>query len=700
MRVKISRWLVLLALALGAGAKSCLAQPQPQPQAQAQLQPQEIDLDQQRQLFAAIGQNWRTHPGDDARWSQADFDDAGWKVLQPSSEWNAQGYAEQDGMAWFRFRLHVPAGLSSLVILLPRIEKSYQLFADGTLIGQVGELPPQTPRPVISGARVFTVPLQRLPHAQDITIALRLWQAGEYVNLHTNILRGRAYAGDAPTVLRQFELAKSSTLLGRGSDYTQDIIAVIVGAASLLLFWLTRQRFYLWFAVYNGLSAAKLPVTMLSQHFAWDYSFVLYLYIFLDFASSGVLAIFLLKSLNLDSGYFGSGYSGSDYFGSGYFSSGKGVVTAILLAFMAEIGPLALIFWKMPSIWANGIYFVFALALQLLLAAYLVRGWRAGMVDAKLLLFPYALDAFISACDNLGHFLSDLHVPYAEKLISADINLLRVPFTVTLSDVGSIISLLGFLAVLVYRFARTSREQQRLASALQAAHDIQHRLVPVDIPSLGGLHTNVVYLAAEEVGGDFCQVLPRSDGSILVAVGDVSGKGLQAAMLGTLAVGALRSIADEELDPAAALRRLNQVLLQTGSLTFVTCLCLVLTTDGQVTVANAGHLAPYLNGEEVPIISGLPLGVVAEADYQQTSFPLPATARLTLLSDGVVEARSASGELFGFERTARASQLSAAQIAEQANRHGQQDDITVITLDWQAPVLKLVPESLPEPQLV
>jgi serine phosphatase RsbU (regulator of sigma subunit) len=239
------------------------------------------------------------------------------------------------------------------------------------------------------------------------------------------------------------------------------------------------------------------------------------------------------------------------------------------------------------------------------------------------------------------------------------------------------------LAVLVYRFARTSREQQRLTAALRAAHEIQNRLVPVEIPALGGLHTEIAYRAAEEVGGDFCQVLPRPDGSIFVAIGDVSGKGLQAAMIGAVAVGALRSLADEEIEPAAALERLNHVLLRTESTGFITCLCLILSPNGEIVIANAGHLPPYLNGAEMELEAGLPLGIVDGMSYTQRSFALPDSARLTLVSDGVVEARAADGELFGFERTTKVSHNSASEIAESACRFGQEDDITVITLDWQ-----------------
>jgi serine phosphatase RsbU (regulator of sigma subunit) len=116
---------------------------------------------------------------------------------------------------------------------------------------------------------------------------------------------------------------------------------------------------------------------------------------------------------------------------------------------------------------------------------------------------------------------------------------------------------------------------------------------------------------------------------------------------------------------------------------------MVLNEYGEVTLANAGHLSPYLNGQEILLTGGLPLGIVRDVEYEQCSFVLPPAARLTLLSDGVVEARSRDGQLFGFERTSQASQLPAADIAAKAHAHGQGDDITIITLDWHATVQKL-----------
>ena len=105
---------------------------------------------------------------------------------------------------------------------------------------------------------------------------------------------------------------------------------------------------------------------------------------------------------------------------------------------------------------------------------------------------------------------------------------------------------------------------------------------------------------------------------------------------------------------------------------------------GTVTIANAGHLSPYINGKEATTETGLPLGLSAETHYPETTVQLSEKTQLTLLTDGVVEARSKTGELFSFERTASIATDSAKSIACAAQRFGQDDDITVVTLTRQA----------------
>jgi serine phosphatase RsbU (regulator of sigma subunit) len=160
----------------------------------------------------------------------------------------------------------------------------------------------------------------------------------------------------------------------------------------------------------------------------------------------------------------------------------------------------------------------------------------------------------------------------------------------------------------------------------------------------------------------------------------VSGKGLKAAMHGTLIVGAFRAIAQEEFSPVKILGRLNLQLAASSGESIATCLVLHLMPEGRGVFANAGHLAPYYNGKEIPCSSGLPLGLTPHNEYIESVLQLDPGDTVTLLSDGVVEARNHAGELFGFERTRAISGESAQTIAEAVLSFGQEDDITVLTV--------------------
>jgi hypothetical protein len=99
------------------------------------LRAQPIDLESTRLPISKVDSAWRFHIGDDARWAQPGFDDSHWPTLQPANDWTKQGYPKDTQLAWFRFHLRAPAHTQSLVLELPTIEKSYQLFSDGTLVG-------------------------------------------------------------------------------------------------------------------------------------------------------------------------------------------------------------------------------------------------------------------------------------------------------------------------------------------------------------------------------------------------------------------------------------------------------------------------------------------------------------------------------------------------------------------------------------
>jgi len=240
--------------------------------------------------------------------------------------------------------------------------------------------------------------------------------------------------------------------------------------------------------------------------------------------------------------------------------------------------------------------------------------------------------------------------------------------------------LVALFALLFREHRQVAEERATLTGEMQAAREIQRMIAPAIVEPAPGFRIEVAFRPMSEVGGDFYQVIRRADDATLVVIGDVSGKGLRAAMTGTLAVGALRTLASEATGPAALLTRLNRELGKTQHEGFITCLCALIAGDGTLTLANAGHLAPYRNGEELPLDSALPLGVSPETTYSESRLQLEPGDTLTFLSDGVVEAQSATGELFGFDRTRAISMQSAEQIAQAAQAFGQQDDITVLTL--------------------
>jgi hypothetical protein len=351
------------------------------------------------------------------------------------------------------------------------------------------------------------------------------------------------------------------------------------------------------------------------------------------------------------------------------------VYEALLLA------PLVLIWLSWQGRFSSDAYIVIeALILvpvAVLLPVLLLLWYRRGNREAGWLILPSLLPAATVSLYDLG----TLSIFFGwQRLDFLDNPIQFGPVLVQPADIGDVLFVLAITIVMFFRFTRVSREQARASAELEAAREIQQRLVPASLPDLPGFDLEAAYLPAQEVGGDFYQVLSQPDGSAIVVVGDVSGKGLKAAMTGALAIGALRTLAAENLGPAALLTRLNRQIHDTQDSGFITCLCARIRPDGKVTVANAGHLSPYRSGEEIPVDSGLPLGLTAAIEYAETYFQLVPGDTLTLISDGVVEAMDSNSQLFGFERTRAISTQSAASIAAAAQSFGQEDDITVLTL--------------------
>jgi hypothetical protein len=337
----------------------------------------------------------------------------------------------------------------------------------------------------------------------------------------------------------------------------------------------------------------------------------------------------------------------------------------------------------------------------ILVTVLLFRAWRRGRPDAGVMLVPFFLAATADSLDTVVDYAVGKHW-VAERYAFHEFHLGPIAFPISI--VTYAVFLGSLLAVIFYRFIHVSQEEQRSSAEIEAARSVQALLIPTQLPSNHNFMLESAYLPANGVGGDFFQVLPLVDDSMLIVVGDVSGKGLQAAMNASTLVGALRN--EISHDPATVLNRLNNVLLgaeanpgaamNQKAASFATCVCARVYPDGTMVVANAGHLHPYRDGREMELAADLPLGVIPNIQYEQATFQLEVGDRLIFLSDGVVEASNAHGELFGFERTQQVSNESARYIAQTAKRFGQTDDITVVSMYFAARSTRRVPHKVPQ----
>jgi len=283
----------------------------------------------------------------------------------------------------------------------------------------------------------------------------------------------------------------------------------------------------------------------------------------------------------------------------------------------------------------------------------------------------------------LGHWFPDS--PQMLAMNAAELARMRARLTFDSIATMTVVSLgyTGFFYVSVYearRYVNTRTEKALLESEMAAARQVQQVILPASQQSFPGFAIESVYKPARELGGDFFQILPVR-GGLLFAIGDVAGKGLPAAMLVSLLIGSIRTTAEDTHDPSTLLRKLHNGIAGRAPDGFATALVALITNDGMVTLANAGHLSPYLDGQEIELPPALPLGIGGSGHFEAITLELYPGNRLTFLSDGVVEAQNAKHELLGFERAKAMSRESAAKIAEAAVQFGQADDITVVTIE-------------------
>lgn len=237
----------------------------------------------------------------------------------------------------------------------------------------------------------------------------------------------------------------------------------------------------------------------------------------------------------------------------------------------------------------------------------------------------------------------------------------RAPFKHDDLDVLASVASLAAVAVENVRLHEMAIKKTRLDNELQLAQDVQRRFLPRHPPRCQGYEFFHFYKAAEQVGGDYFDYIRLPGQRLAVLVADVSGKGVPAALLMAKMSAEARYILVSELEPAAALNRLNADFCGAGwDDRFMTMAVAVIDLERhEAQIVNAGHMAPFLrraNGQVVQVgedETGLPLGVTADSDYQPFAVKLDPGEHLALFTDGISEAMNADGSLYGLARLER-----------------------------------------------
>jgi hypothetical protein len=589
----------------------------------------------------AIHPTIRYQFGDNPLWAGPNFDDSSWPVAQ-QDQWPRPKFYS-DGFVWIRFRVSVRTDTAvPLALRISSIQRTliaYEVFVNGTRVGSFGRVPPRQFVESFPRDAIFDLPNGLAKPGEGALVTMRAWYPP--ASRRPGRFDTAAFAFDQSRTLHAEDAAlRERAVLRNLPPMMLNIFILFVGFTVLTVGYSARNRD----VRLCGAMLATLPLLTL----------------FLQFIDARLLVLSEPAHTALQA-----------------ISQIPSMIVSVSLIW--GINDLRDVFFKRLML---GAMTVFNLGMLITFMA----AEPSPVVTAASVTFPLALSVFdiINIGANLwAAFTVPRNRPIALTMILVPGASLISGFRTSFQGGPNLFDAAFFLfgiclsVVLSVRAWNEWRTRDALQAEFETAREMQQRLVPpaADLP---GFLIESVYKPARHVGGDFFYVRPIEQGGLLVVVGDVSGKGLRAAMTVNLVIGALRTM--PPLPPTRILAALNRGLAGQMQGGFVTCCAVRIGQDGAVTIANAGHLSPYLDGVEVPVIAGVPLGIDPSVDYEESEFARPMAGSLTFVSDGIVEARNASGELFGFDRTLQLSNSGASAIAQAAIDFGQEDDITVLTL--------------------
>ncbi len=621
---------------------------------------------------------WQFHLGDNRVWAAPAFDDSTWEQLTADRPWGQQGHAGYHGFAWYRRHIAIePAsgGVGAFALLLPQVGQAYEVYWNGVLIGSRGSLPPHPVWFYDPGPQVIM-----LPNSRQGVLALRVWNAPPLSDDEDPGLSGgfldMPLVGTTESIAAARDVLDLDWLRSRQLMFAKDLLYGLVALLSFLVWTRYREQWVLFWVTGFTLPAPLLEL-ILGARCPLPYGVSMALAQPIDAARDISLWFLLLWLLDLRS--------------DTRLCRATRVLAGVVLSAESLDGLLVAISWhpRLLHLAQAGdaiitIVFMVARLFPILLVWAAMRRHKrfdraSPLVLVSALLVEMAIvvhDASMQFRRYTGWSLDGL---IDGRFITASRS------AISLMDVLSAFLFVSILYAVYSSFVEYRERQVQVEQEILNARELQRVLVPDAHFDLPGFQLTSAYRPAQEVGGDFFQVIPLEDSeqrAALIVVGDVSGKGLRAAMAVSFLVGAIRALARPALGPAALLQELNARVSEHLQGSCATCLILRIEPDGNCVIASAGHPGPFIDGRELEMPGALPVGIVPSAEYEETTFILSPGETCMLYTDGLPEAQNHAGEMYGFVRLATmfGRHPSAAQAANSAMYFGQTDDITVVSL--------------------
>ena len=248
------------------------------------------------------------------------------------------------------------------------------------------------------------------------------------------------------------------------------------------------------------------------------------------------------------------------------------------------------------------------------------------------------------------------------------------------------------LSLYMEELKTTTAQKSAIERELSLARNLQKSMVPSVFPDREGLEMYASMTPAREVGGDLYDFVLR-DNLLYFCIGDVAGKGVPAALVMTTFCGAFRLLTDSESDPVRIVSRINDKLARNKLMTiFVTFFVGVLDLDtGHLRYCNAGHKAPLVDWQPLPVYSNLPVGAMPDWEFKAQETDLAPGSTLFLYTDGLDEAENAKGQMLGKKRIFEVMQTSSKEprmlidhmtqaVADFVGDTEQSDDLTMLCI--------------------